>query len=155
MLARENPELASLVERIHTIYFLATPHGGSRFAKTWSNVVNVSLGQKPFFAELGPSSQSIAMINDSFRQCSESLQLCSFYETNPTRILLTHQAIIVEKDSATLGFRNEVCCPLNADHRGICKFHGQTDPNYKTLRDAFSTSIDRILLKSDLIDPMV
>lgn len=34
---------------------------------------------------------------------------------------------------------------LNADHRGVCKFDQPTDPNYKTLRNAFITTVDSIL----------
>jgi hypothetical protein len=152
MLAREESEdhdLKQLANRIHTLYFLATPHGGSSFSKIFANMISVSYGQKSFIAELGRKSESIALINDSFRKCAEDLQLWSFYETKPSNLFVT-QAIIVDKNSATLGFSNEEPYPLNADHRGICQFHNQTDPNYQTLLNAFCATIDRIQLDSNL-----
>ncbi len=148
MLAREDPDLQNLASRIHTLYFLASPHKGSDFAKTFSNIINVSFGEKPFIAELSRSSQSIALINESFRKCAGNLQLWSFYETNPTRLVLT-QALIVDKASATLDLPNERSYPLNADHRGICRFLGPKDPNYKTLRNTFITTIDKISSNSN------
>jgi hypothetical protein len=148
MLAREDPDLKDLASRIHTLYFLATPHRGSDFSKIFANILNISYGQKPFVAELSRNSDSIAMINDSFRHFAKDLQLWSFYETDPSNLVLT-QAVIVDKFSATLGFPNEKSYLLNADHRGVCKFHHQTDPNYQTLRNSFSTTIDKILLDSN------
>ncbi|KAF4631256.1 hypothetical protein G7Y89_g6870 [Cudoniella acicularis] len=140
MLAREAPELQHLANRINTLYFLATPHRGSDFSTTFSNILSISYGKKPFVNELKPSSKSTEMINDSFRQYAGDLQLWSFYETKPTML----NAVIVEKSSATLGFPNEKSYPLNADHRGVCKFDRQTDPNYKTLRNALVTTVDTI-----------
>jgi len=148
MLAREDPDLKDLASRIHTLYFLATPHRGSGFSKIFANILNVSYGQKPFVAELSRNSESIASINDSFRHLAGDLQLWSFYETDPSNLVVT-QAVIVDKTSATLGFPNEKSYPLNADHRGVCKFFRQTDPNYQTLRNTFSTTIDRISLDSN------
>ena len=149
MLARENqdPDLKDLASRIHTLYFLATPHRGSDFSKIFSNILNISYGSKPFVAELSRNSDSIAWINDSFRHHAPDLQLWSFYETDPINLVVT-QAVIVDKFSATLGFPNEKSYPLNADHRGVCKFYLQTDPNYRTLRNSFSSTIDKILSDS-------
>lgn len=50
----------------------------------------------------------------------------------------------MDKVSATLGYPHERIALLNADHRGMCKFDQPSDPNYKTLRNAFSTTIDAI-----------
>jgi hypothetical protein len=154
MLAREDPDLKHIANRIHTLYFLATPHRGSGFSKIFANILNVSYGQKSFVPELSRSSESIALINDSFRHCAGDLQLWSFYETKPSKLLVTH-ATIVDKTSATLGFQNEKSYPLIADHRGVCKFRQQTDPNYQTLRNTFSTTIDMISLNSNPTPPQV
>jgi len=54
-------------------------------------------------------------------------------------------AMIVDKASAILGYAKERTSLLNADHRGVCKFDQPTDPNYKTLRNAFITTVDDIL----------
>ncbi|KAL8792668.1 MAG: hypothetical protein Q9195_004728 [Heterodermia aff. obscurata] len=147
ILAREDPSLGNLAGRIHTLYFLATPHRGSDLTKTLTNILKVSYGQKAFVSDLEPNSSLINATNDSFRHHAEDLQLWSFYETFPSQILLTN-ALIVNKSSATLGYARERISPLNSDHRGVCKFDLPSDPNYKTLRNAFITTIDTILSQS-------
>lgn len=139
-----------LARRIHTLYFLATPHRGSELTKTLVNILKVSYGQKPYVTELDRNSGSIASINDSFRHFAEDLQLWSFYETLPSNLVVT-SAIIVDKVSANLGYAKERTALLNADHRGVCKFDLPTDPNYKTLRNAFVTTVDSILSEGKTI----
>ncbi|OBT40573.1 hypothetical protein VE00_08569 [Pseudogymnoascus sp. WSF 3629] len=151
LLAREDPELRDLARRIHSLYFLATPHRGSHLAKTLTNILQISIGPvsygaKPFVAELNRTSETIISINDSFRHFAEDLQLWSFYETTPSTIIGV-DTMIVDKSSATLGYAKEHSSLLNADHRGVCKFDLQTDPNYQTLRKSFITTIDSILLE--------
>jgi hypothetical protein len=143
MLAREDNALSGFANRVHTLYFLATPHRGVDYSKVLANILTISYGQKAFVSELSHDSTTIASINDSFRHHAGDLQLWSFYETDPTRFL-GFQAIIVDVTSATLGLQNETCLPLNADHRGVCKFQFEDDSNYKTLRSSFVTSIDKI-----------
>lgn len=106
ILAREDHALKKLASRIHTLYFLATPHRGSDLTKTLVNILRVSYGQKPFVMELDRNSRSIASINDSFRHLAEDLQLWSFYETIPSNIVIKN-AMIVDKTSAILGYAKE------------------------------------------------
>jgi hypothetical protein len=96
-------------------------------------------------SELVRNSSSISTINEAFRQYMGDLKLWSFYETLPTKI-----GIIVDKESATLGYKEERTALLNADHRGVCKFDSQSDPNYRTLRNALSTTVDTIVSESML-----
>ena len=147
LLAREDPAQKDLTSRIHTLYFLATPHRGSNLAKTLTRVLKVSYGQKAFVTGLVPNSSLIHSINISFRHYVEDLQLWSFYETFPSNLIYKN-ALIVDESSGTLGYAKEHICPLNADHRGICKFDLPSDPNYKTLRNAFVTTIDGITSQS-------
>lgn len=142
-----------MAHRIHTLYFLATPHRGSDLAKTLSNILQISFGPvsygaKPFVAELNRTSETIISINDSFRHFWGDLQLWSFYESNPSTIIGIN-TMIVDKSSATLGYPKEHSALLNADHRGICKFDSQTDSNYQSLRKSFITTIDSILLEGN------
>ncbi|KFZ12022.1 hypothetical protein V501_04420 [Pseudogymnoascus sp. VKM F-4519 (FW-2642)] len=123
LLAREDPELRDLARRIHSLYFLATPHRGSHLAKTLSNILQISIGPvsygaKPFVAELNCTSETIISINDSFRHFAEDLQLWSFYETIPSTIIGV-DTMIVDKSSATLGYAKEHSSLLNDDHRGV------------------------------------
>ncbi|PGH18076.1 hypothetical protein AJ79_00703 [Helicocarpus griseus UAMH5409] len=146
---RCNPDIrrSTVSGRIHTLYFLATPHRGSDLADILVNILRVSYGARPFVTELRHNSEMIASINDSFRHFANDLQLWSFYETIPSNFVFT-KAIVVHKLSATLDYATEKPSPMNADHRGICKFDQQTDPNYQTLRNAFTATIDNILTQA-------
>lgn len=125
------------------MFFLATPHRGSDLARTLTNILKVTYGQKPYVNELERSSGLLSAVNDTFRHYAQELQLWSFYETLTTNILLSN-AIVVEKSSAILGYAHERTALLNADHRGVCKFDQPSDPNYRTLRNALSGTADAI-----------
>ena len=112
-------------------------------ARTLSNILRVVYRQKPYVNELEPSSALLSSINDSFRHYAQDLQLWSFYETVQSS-LPGPKAIIVDKVSATLGYPHERIALLNADHRGVCKFDQPSDTNYKTIRNAFISTIDAI-----------
>lgn len=150
MLAREDPNFKDLGSRFHSMYFLATPHRGADMARTLGNILKV-YGQKPYINELEPGSGLLSSINDSFRHYAQDLQLWSFYETLPTSLIVS-TAIVVDKVSATLGYPYERVALLNADHRGICKFDRPSDPNYKTLRNAFSTTVEAISTEGMLVE---
>lgn len=128
------------------MFFLATPHRGSDLARTLSNILRVVYRQKPYVNELEPSSALLSSVNDTFRHYAQDLQLWSFYETIQSN-LPGPKALIVDKVSATLGYPHERIALLNADHRGVCKFDQPSDPNYKTLRNAFITTIDAITVE--------
>ncbi|MCJ1251592.1 hypothetical protein MMC30_008827 [Trapelia coarctata] len=144
ILARQDPAFQDLVPRFHSIYFLATPHRGSDLARVLTNILRVSWGQKPFVNDLEPNSSIISGINETFRHFAQDLQLWSFYETLQSN-LIVYNAMVVDKSSATLGYAHERIALLNADHRGVCKFERPSDPNYKTIRNALSTTVDTIV----------
>lgn len=143
MLACEDTDLNEIASRIHTLYFLATPHRGADLAKTLEFLLKLSHSSKPYVNELERNSESIATINDSFRHVSKGLHLWSFYETIRSTIGGL-QVLIVDQSSATLGYEKEKPVPLLADHRGISKFQNQEDSNYRTLRNHFVATIDAI-----------
>lgn len=145
MLAQEDHDLKHLANRIHTLYFLATPHSGSDFAKTLESILEVCYSGKSYVRELGRNSDSISVINDSFRHWAGGLQLRSFYESEPIGPLFT-RVVIVDQYSGISGLPGEKCQPLSADHRGVCKFSNRNDPNYQSLRNTLSATVDEILL---------
>ena len=129
--------------RIHSLFFLATPHRGANLATTLKNMLQISQNTKPFVTELQLNSEAISSINDSFRHVADDLQLWSFYETLKTNLYMTRM-IIVDESSAVLGYPRERTFSLNSDHRGVCKFVHRNDPNYLILRNSFIESIDNI-----------
>lgn len=143
-LARQDTNYKTLAKRIHTIYFLATPHSGSDSAKLLSDVLQVAGLSRDFVDELKRSSGTIQSISDEFRNYSTDVDLWSFYET--LELSIGHlgklfSRMIVTPDSAVLGFRDEKQMPMNADHRSICKFDSISDPNYQTIRDSLETTV--------------
>ncbi|KAK0707379.1 hypothetical protein B0H67DRAFT_647567 [Lasiosphaeris hirsuta] len=149
ILARQSSAAADFAKRIHSIFFLATPHRGSDLAAVLENMLVVACGKKPFVADLTPNSAALSAINDAFRHVSPDLRLWSFYETLPVRGRAgIVNRIVVEKHSATLGYHNEECAAMDADHRHVCKFDTPADHNYRILRNALLTAVD--MIRADL-----
>ncbi|KAG8157439.1 hypothetical protein KVR01_012823 [Diaporthe batatas] len=141
ILARNDPVYHDVASRIHSLYFLATPHRGSNSAAYLKAFLSVSLptGPKAYAKELLPDSQTVADINEDFRHVCGDVQLWSFFEGSPTAGFM-----IVEKASAVMNLPGEHTQYLSADHRHVCKFRDMNDPNYITLRDCFKTTIEEI-----------
>jgi triacylglycerol esterase/lipase EstA (alpha/beta hydrolase family) len=143
MLARQDAAYGTLAKRFHTIYFLATPHRGSNSAKRLNNFLQIAHSSRAYVADLEQSSGAIQSINDEFRKYSADIDLWSFYETQKSGVGV-FSTLIVDPDSAMLGYREERQIPMNADHRSICKFETPTDPNYVILRNALASTVNGI-----------
>jgi hypothetical protein len=104
MLAKQDKHLQSIADRIHTLYFIATPHRGADSARLLRNLISVSPlhSAKAYIADLVPNSRALQIINDQFPHVCQGLRLWSFFETLKTN-LGKSQELIVEKDSAVLG----------------------------------------------------
>lgn len=139
ILAKQDPSYHNIAHRIHSMFFLATPHRGSQSAQLLNNVLQLSGGVKSYVENLIPNSEAIQTINDQFRHVHQDIQLWSFFETVKTSL-----GLIVEKDSAILGLPGERIQLLNADHRNVCKFEDPMDSNYLSLRNAFGSAITSI-----------
>lgn len=101
-------------------------------------------GNRPFVSDLAQDSPAIQAINDEFRHYAELLRLYSFFENQPTSILGIGTTFIVAKASATMLLPNERLSPLEANHRGVCKFDSPLDPNYSLVRNALVETLDQI-----------
>ncbi|MCJ1405745.1 hypothetical protein MMC11_008975 [Xylographa trunciseda] len=143
MLARQDAAYHALAKRFHTIYFLATPHRGSDSARILKNILQIAYSSRAYVADLERGSGAIQSINDEFRNYSTDIEIWSFYETQKLHIGV-FSTLVVDPESATLGYRKEKQMPMNADHRTICKFETPTDPNYIILRNAFAATIQGI-----------
>ena len=131
------------------MFFLATPHRGSNLAAILSKILLITPGARPYVADLHPNSAIIQSINEEFPHHSSDLQLHSFYENSPMSFGVK-KAIVVPKDSATLGYANERTNYLDANHREVCKFGALDDPNYVAVRNALASAVIRIRSSSSL-----
>jgi WD40 repeat protein len=142
ILANQLHEYESVARRVRSIFFLATPHRGADLAAILSKLLTVSSGARPFVQDLHRKSLATQTINDEFPRYCQQLQLFSFYETLPTNYGFG-RGLIVDKDSAVLGYANERNELLNANHRDVCRYADPTDPNYSTIRNALASTIAR------------
>lgn len=96
--------MPELKDRIRCLFFLATPHRGSDYASTLSNILTVSgvMSPRHYVNDLMTGSSSIQTINDDFGRIAHDMPIFSFYETLRTSIGVT-SSLIVDKSSAVLG----------------------------------------------------
>ncbi|KAJ6785399.1 hypothetical protein PWT90_07187 [Aphanocladium album] len=127
-------DVASSMSR-GAMIFLGTPHRGSDSAAKLHTILSATIGSKAFIEELKSKSSSITAINEDFRHYAKDLTLWSFYESRPTSIGAGRSALLVDRDSAVIGYENEGSSQIEGDHRSICKFETREAPGYKTIRN--------------------
>jgi WD40 repeat protein len=140
ILAKQDAAHKALARRFAALYFLATPHRGSDLAKMLKNILKVAY-DRAYVGDLEPNSAAVQVINDGFRHVSAGLELWSFYETQKMKMF---SSLIVDPESAILGYREERQIPMTADHRSICKFDTSEDPNYNLLRNALASTVSNL-----------
>ncbi|KAL2149706.1 hypothetical protein VTH82DRAFT_8358 [Thermothelomyces myriococcoides] len=145
LLARRDPLYADIASRIHSLYFLGTPHRGADSSTVVTALISMSIGSgsKAFVKELIPGSGTLQTINDEFRHVCDDVHIWSFFEGLPTSTGPT-STMIVEKESAVMGLPREHTQYLQADHRRLVKFESTDDPNYNILLRCFNTTIEDI-----------
>jgi triacylglycerol esterase/lipase EstA (alpha/beta hydrolase family) len=101
ILSKTNPDFVHVAERLHSFYFLATPHRGSNLAATLNNILCISgIGRRAYVSGLESQSELMRVLNDQFRVHYQGIHLHTFYESQPTPPL----GMIVDVESATLGW---------------------------------------------------
>lgn len=150
ILAQQFPEFKSIADRVHTIFFLATPHRGADLAALLTRIFHIAHGARPFVQDLHRNSLATQSINDEFPHHCRELQLFSFYETLPTNYVVG-KGLVVDKDLAILGYPNERTAYMHANHRDICKYSDTSDPNYQTVRNALVSVIDGFRSRTSLL----
>ncbi|RSL80059.1 hypothetical protein CEP51_006870 [Fusarium floridanum] len=141
LLGSRDPLHKSMIGRVHTFYFLGTPHRGANSAIYLDYYLKLShpTGAKEYAKELLPDSPTVQAINDEFRHIPKTVHLWSFYESIPTS-----GQIIVPQTSAVIGLPGEQARYLNADHRHLCKFEDSNSSNFATLYRCLQTTIQDI-----------
>ena len=104
LLAQQDKRTQELAGRIRGMFFFATPHHGSDYAKLLNSLLRAStvLGPKQYVADLARNSTAITAINHEFRLVADDLHIWYFYETLKTKTG-TRSVMVVERDSAVLG----------------------------------------------------
>lgn len=149
-LARSNPEYESLATRILAMFFLATPHQGADLAKTLDRLLSFGgRGARPFVQDLRRQSAMVTSLNDEFPRHCQDLRLFSFFETLSMDVGF-RKALIVDRTSAILGYKNERVDYLDANHKNMCKYTSKDDPNYKTVRNSIAGALRNIRQQRDL-----
>ncbi|RKL12119.1 hypothetical protein BFJ70_g16308 [Fusarium oxysporum] len=141
ILSKTNQGFAQLAQRFHSFYFLGTPHRGASLAKFLGNLIRISgKGHKPYVHGLESQSEIIRSLNDSFRVHYAGIHLHTFYESLPTPPV----GLIVDMESATLGYAEERPQLLNANHKNLIKFQDTSDSNYRSLRNRLASTMAQI-----------
>ncbi|KAF2969942.1 hypothetical protein GQX73_g3591 [Xylaria multiplex] len=140
ILARQMLEYNELADRIHALFFLATPHQGAGIAQLLTRFLGLA-GPRPFVNDLHPQSLMLQVINEEFPRYSQSLQLFSFYETQ-SMYYGVGKGLIVEKHCAVMNYTNERRTYLDANHRDVARFSTSRDPSYILVRNALATTIN-------------
>ena len=143
ILARQDALHVDLTKRFHSIYFFATPHRGSDSARLLNNILQITYSSRAYVADIKRGSKALQSINSEFHKYASDLDLWSFYETEKMSFGVFN-VLIVDPNSAILGYPEEKQIPMNADHRSICKFASPTDTNYLIVRNALATTADGI-----------
>ncbi|KAL5348092.1 hypothetical protein ACLOAV_006572 [Pseudogymnoascus australis] len=148
LLGQNDPEYSGIISKVSSILFLATPHRGSNLAELLNKILQVSFNHTPkqYITDLNRNSPALESMNDEFRHVARALKIVSFYETLPTSIGMK-KMMIVEKDSAVLGYPDEVPMAMKADHHTICKYPSREDVNYINLRNLLKTMVDKFRRK--------
>ena len=144
VLGQNDEHYKALVRSISAIIFLSTPHRGSNLAEILNRILVASFqSARNFITDLNRSSMALEEINEQFRHIAPRLSIWSFYETLPTSIG-PRKMMVLEKDSAILGYSKEISRPLYADHHGVCKYSSPEDANYVSVRNALGTLAEEI-----------
>jgi len=146
ILGQFDDEYRDMVKSVSAIIFLSTPHRGSDLAKLLNRILSTSILQyspKQYITDLQKNSLALEELNEQFRNFALKIQIVSLYETLQT-VVGPKKVMILEKESAILGYPGEISRSMNADHHNVCKFHSPQDPNYIIVRDVLKTLVDRV-----------
>lgn len=78
----------SIIKAVSAITFLATPHRGTNLAMTLNRILQSTVvsNTKQYISDLARNSFQLQKLNEQFRHIAPSLDIISFYETQPTTI---------------------------------------------------------------------
>lgn len=144
LLGQHDQTFQDVIQSVSAFVFLSTPHRGARLAEVLNRVISVTFqAPKSFVSDINKGSPALEELNERFRHTAPKLPIWSFYETLATSIG-PKKLIIVDKESSILGYPSEISRPLQADHKGMCKYDGPSDANYRSVRQALSSLVSTL-----------
>ncbi|KAF2476890.1 uncharacterized protein BDR25DRAFT_41992 [Lindgomyces ingoldianus] len=142
-------------ERYHTIssdtfgvMFMGTPHRGSDLAfwgklfGTIADVLTLGSVRTQLLQDLQPKSLCLGSICSQFVERGQSLRIFTIYERQKMKGLPN---LVVDEHSALMNLPNEVAVPIEADHRGMCRFSNQKSEKYQMVFDCLRELLDDAL----------
>ncbi|KAF4985638.1 hypothetical protein FDECE_16421 [Fusarium decemcellulare] len=153
---------STLLDHILGVVFFATPHRGSDLAfwdeigtklvqiGTFGHSTNTKLSK-----DLKVDGSLMKRISDSFSHRGRKLKITCFYETERMKGL---HCEVVTRESAILGWPNELAIATSAHHSNICKFSSPSDQRYRNTVSIIHGMIEKKseegrLLTSDPMQP--
>ncbi|KAL6863992.1 Alpha/Beta hydrolase protein [Trichoderma novae-zelandiae] len=143
-----------MLERIRGVVFMATPHRGSdlgywdrigpRFVRAACLGLNTNT---KLIKDLKANSEMLKRLSESFVYRGATFKIRSFYETER---MPGHRRCVVTRESARLGWSNELDIASPSDHSNICRFRSRDDPRYETV---ISEILDIIDVPEDNAEP--
>lgn len=122
----------SLLTNVSGMFLFGVPHRGSN-AAFWGDFAAKFLkashlgANDNFVHSLKNNSRAFVDISQQFIERAADLKMIyTFYELEKL-----HSILVVDKDSARLGLKNEVSVGISANHRDICKFSGPESEIYR------------------------
>ena len=82
--ARQDKDLADMIDNVKAMIFFSTPHRGGQGAERLSTFLSIFGLAKEYVKELASDAAFLQHINDDFTRVCNDLKLFSFYETMKT-----------------------------------------------------------------------
>ncbi|KAK2690708.1 hypothetical protein QWA68_010615 [Fusarium oxysporum] len=142
----------SIKEAVAGVIFLGTPHRGadiaywSKLLAKFANVLTAGKMREDLLKALAPKSTELGTICSQFVERGMRLQIFSLYERHETSGL---GSLVVDEFSAILHLPNETPIPMEADHRGLCKYLTPSDSCYRTVFNCIEELMDSLIETSE------
>ncbi|QKD60441.2 uncharacterized protein FOBCDRAFT_232269 [Fusarium oxysporum Fo47] len=142
----------SIEEAVAGVIFLGTPHRGadiaywSKLLAKFANVLTAGKMREDLLKALAPKSTELGTICSQFVERGMRLQIFSLYERHETSGL---GSLVVDEFSAILHLPNETPIPMEADHRGLCKYLTPSDSCYRTVFNCIEELMDSLIETSE------
>ncbi|KAF4471766.1 alpha beta-Hydrolase [Fusarium albosuccineum] len=152
-------DLRAVVDSTFSIIFFGTPHRGSTQAEFGLMVAKVvsNLTMKPYnpkiLSTLGPNTEILTRLRTDFESTLEHMvnhsrfESSTFQEGKGFSSFKGFQGKVVEDDSSELN-RNDRNDHIDRNHTDMCKFSGESDPEYDKVTGEIERHITRLQQKT-------